>query len=151
MKPRPLGVTILAVLLLLNVGAYAALIVLDIRYPDQLRTLLEGATPGSSMGPAPLLQLGAFLPVYFLAMAIFTGFVGRGLWRLKNWARLVVIFLAGISAALGLIEMVRYFRAMDAVAWVSALVRIGIAALVAWYLSAKARSAFVKESHDDER
>src|SRR5271155_589990 len=130
-KRRPLGVTVLAVLAFLNVGTYGALIIMSIKYPDQLRSLLEGMTAGSGPGPTPLLQLGAFLPVYFLAMAIFTGFLGRGLWTLKNWSRIVVIFLVGISAAIGVVEIARSFSGMDAIAWVSAIARIGIPILIA--------------------
>jgi hypothetical protein len=144
-KPRPLGVTILAVLLFLNVGTYAALIVLAIRSPDQLAVLLQGMMSGPTVGPSPLLQLGAFLPVFFLAIAIFMGLLGRGLWRLKNWARIVVLFLVVISAAIGIVEVARSLSGMDATAWISAIARIAISVLVALYLSsAKVRAAFGK-------
>ncbi len=152
MRRRPLGVTILAVLLFLNIGTYATLILLAIVYPDQLRLLLEGMKLGSTGNLAPLLQLGAFVPVYFLALAIFTGLLGRGLWQLKNWARLVVLFLAGISAAIGIVEVARSFSAMNASAWLSAAAQIAVGVLAAWYLSsAPVRAAFGKASGDAGR
>jgi hypothetical protein len=151
-KPRPLGVTILAVLLFLNVGTYGALIVMAIHSPDQLAVLLQGMMPGSSVGPSPLLQLGAFLPVFFLAIAIFMGLLGRGLWRLKNWARIVVLFLVVASAAIGIVEVARNLSGMDATAWISAIAQIAISVLVALYLSsAKVRAAFGKAPRAPDR
>jgi len=151
-KPRPLGVTILAVLLFLNVGTYAALIVLAIRSPDQLAVFLQGMMPGPNVGPSPLLQLGAFLPVFFLAIAIFMGLLGRGLWRLKNWARIVALFLVIVSAAIGIAEVARSLSGMDATAWISAIARIAISVLAALYLSsAKVRAAFGKAPGAPER
>jgi hypothetical protein len=143
MRARPLGVTILAVLLFLNIASYVFLIVLSIRSPEQLRSLLESMMPGAGVGPGSLMRLGAFVPVYFLGMAIVTGLVGRALWKLKNWARITVMVLAGISAALGVVELVGSFPGANPLSLAGALVRIGLSLAVAWYLnSAKVRAAF---------
>jgi uncharacterized membrane protein (DUF2068 family) len=89
------------------------------------------------------MRLGAFVPVYFLAMAILTGLVGRGLWNLKNWARITVMVLAGISAILGIVELVGGLTAMNPLALAGAAARIALSAWIAWYLnSAKVRAAF---------
>ena len=143
MKARPLGVTILAVLAFLNIVSYVFLIVLAIRNPEQLRSLLESMMPGAGVGPGSLMRLGAFVPVYFLAMAILTGLVGRGLWNLKNWARITVMVLAGISAILGVVELVGSFPVTNPLALVGAIARIALSAWIAWYLnSAKIRATF---------
>lgn len=147
MRPRPLGVTILAALLFFNVATYVVLIVMSIKYLDQLRALLEGMTSGGSAGPAPLLKLGAMLPVYFLGMAIVAGLMGRGLLQLKNWARLVLLALAALTIIATVVETVRGISGMTASAFVFTLLRLGIVVLVAWYLnSAKVREAFGRPS-----
>jgi len=143
MKARPLGVTILAVLAFLNIASYVFLIVLAIRNPEQLRSLLESMIPGAGVGPGSLMRLGAFVPVYFLGMAILTGLVGRGLWNLKNWARITVMVLAGISAVLGVVELIGSFPVTNALALAGVIARIGFSVAIAWYLnSAKVRAAF---------
>jgi len=152
MRARPLGVTILAVLLFLNIASYVFLIVLSIRNPEQLRSLLESMMPGAGVGPGSLMRLGAFVPVYFLGMAIVTGLVARALWRLKNWARITVMVFAGISAALGVAEFVRGLSGVNALSMAGAVARIGLSLAVAWYLnSAKVRDAFGRPPADSTR
>ncbi|MGB0037095.1 MAG: hypothetical protein WBP79_16635 [Candidatus Acidiferrales bacterium] len=147
MRPRPLGVTVLSALLFFNVATYVVLIVMSIRYPSQLRVLLEGMAPGGGAGPAPLLKLGAMLPVYFLGMAIVAGLMGRGLLQLKNWARLVLLALAALTIIATVVETVRGTSGMTASTLVLTLLRLGIVVLVAWYLnSAKVREAFGRPS-----
>jgi hypothetical protein len=143
MKARLLGVTILAVLAFLNIATYVFLIVLSIRSPEQLRSLLESMMPGAGVGPGSLMRLGAFVPVYFLAMAILTGLVGRGLWNLKNWARITVMVLAGISAILGVVELAGSFAVTNPFALAGAVARIALSAWIVWYLnSPKVRATF---------
>lgn len=152
MKGRPLGVSILVVLLFLNIASYVFLIVLSIRNPEQLRSLLESMMPGAGIGPGSLMRLGAFVPVYFLGMAILTGLVARGLWRLKNWARIVVMVLAAISAVLGIVELIGGFSGANRMGLTGTVARIGLSVAVAWYLnSAKVRDAFGKRTVDSTR
>jgi hypothetical protein len=152
MRARPLGVTILALLLFLNIASYVFLIVLSIRNPEQLRSLLESIMPGAGVGPGSLMRLGAFVPVYFLGMAIVTGLVGRALWSLKNWARITVMVLAGVSTVLGIAEVVWSFSGTNPLTLAGAVARIGLSLAVAWYLnSAKVRAAFTRPAKDSMR
>lgn len=152
MRARPLGVTILALLLFLNIASYVFLIALSIRNPEQLRSLLESIMPGAGAGPGSLMRLGAFIPVYFLGMAIVTGLVARALWGLKNWARITVMVLAVISAVLGIAEFVGSLSAVNPLTLAGAVARIGLSLAVAWYLnSAKVRAAFARPAEDSMR
>lgn len=84
-KQRPIGVSILAVWNmigagLMGVGAYM-------------------------VGTDPYQDGGATVALVLTLMAIGQFIVSLGLWRLKNWARLIAVGLYGISAGLGLIEL----------------------------------------------
>ncbi len=143
MKTRPLGVSAMAVLYFISVATYGVLAILSAVSPDKIRALLTMATTGGQPGPAPLLGLGAFLPVYFLAMALVSYFLGRGMWRLKLWAWIVTLILCGVSLAVGGIELLRSMHGMDAMARATAWLRIGFTALVIWYLGLRrVREAF---------
>jgi hypothetical protein len=150
MKTRPLGVSVMAVLYFISVATYGALALLSAASPDKVRSLLTMATTGAEPGPAPLLVLGAFLPVYFLAMALASYFLGRGMWRLKQWAWIVTVILCGVSLAVGGIELLRSMHGMDAMARATAWLRIGFTALVIWYLGLRrVREAFRKRKDGD--
>ena len=79
MKSRPIGITILAVLGFLSVVFYGALTVLALMYPTQAGNLLQGMSGGGA-GPAPLQNLGAILPFYFLVVGLITAALCWGLW-----------------------------------------------------------------------
>ncbi len=51
------------------------------------------------------LGLGMFLAVIMLAFAVLGFFIGRGLWKAQNWARVVAIIFA-ILGALGAISAI---------------------------------------------
>lgn len=150
MKARPLGITIMAVLYFISVATYGVLALLSAASPDKIRSLLTTATTGAQPGPAPLLALGAFLPVYFLAMALLSYFLGRGMLKLSLWAWIVTVILCGVSLAVGGIELVRSFHGMDAMARATAWLRIGFTALVIWYLGLRrVREAFRRRRPGD--
>lgn len=134
MPARPLGITLIAVLCFLNVVAYGLFALLSAVSPDRIRTILQGLSPGG-IGPTDLLRLGPFLPVYFLAMAILVGLLGRGLWNLKNWARVIVIILGGISLAGIALNLLGATRMFDTVTVASLGIRLAITLLVLWYLT----------------
>lgn len=143
MQKKPIGVTILSVLMFIGVLEYAGLAILAAVSPERVRALLEGMTPGGVMGPGILLKLGAFLPVYFLALAVFSGIVARGFWRLKNWARLVLVILGAASVLIGFVELARGASALSRSALGFGFLRLAIPTLIVGYLcTPKVKAAF---------
>lgn len=102
-KQVPTGVKIISVLQFIGVGLV---------WISALMMLIGGIILLSS-GPAALLNQGVpiqYLPflsaggvvfivisVVFVGIGIFFFFVARGLWRLKNWARILTIVLQALS------------------------------------------------------
>jgi hypothetical protein len=98
---RPIGVTILAVLAFVGAG-FTVL--------GALAMFLGGAVL-SSLADVPQMRAlagagGIILGIFFLAWAAFDAFIGIGLLKLQNWARIVTIVLAGLGlffSAVGLL------------------------------------------------
>jgi hypothetical protein len=147
MSSRPLGISVLAVLLFLNVTAYAALAVLSLVNRDALASVLQGLSPGSA-GPAEVhLSMGRFATVYYAAMVLVTAALAWGFWKLWNWMRVVALALIGTSLTGAAAEAFGLVRSGSGAASTASLARVAasvlISALVGWYLcSAKVRAAF---------
>jgi hypothetical protein len=133
MKKRPWGVTILSCIAFFNVAFYLVLAVRGMMNVENLRSTIEGMSAGGT-GPMLLLRLGPLLPFYFLLMAILLGALGWGLWTLKNWARLIVLALIGLSLVGAAVEIIHGWPTSDAKGIAVALVRVVIALLTFWYL-----------------
>ncbi len=84
------GFTILAGFVFLFGGAF---------FSSIISSLLPGFEGFVSIG---VIVLG----VFFIAFGVLGIFVGRGLWRGKNWARILTIILSAIGIALSLISLV---------------------------------------------
>jgi hypothetical protein len=134
MRKRPLGITILAVLFALGVAQYAVLAALAVFNRAALDSFLRALSP-SGAGPETLhTAMGAWLPVYYLAMAGLTGAMAWAFWRLKNWARLAMLGLIGLSLGLMLGELPGLIADPAAKAVGLTLLRVALSALWAWYL-----------------
>ncbi|MGA8873212.1 MAG: hypothetical protein WB460_18850 [Candidatus Acidiferrales bacterium] len=149
MRSRPVGITILSVLLLLNVAFYAVLAVLSIVNHDALAALLWAISPGGA-GPAAVhLAMGRFELVYYGAMISCTGVLALGFWKLWNWTRIVILVLIGVNllgAAVAPFIIVRSLVPLLRVA-----VSVVISILIGWYLvSAKVRAAFCPPAAERE-
>jgi hypothetical protein len=145
MKNRPVGVTILVAIDFLGVAFYLVLAMLFLANREQGTKLLEGMS-GAGTGPAPLLRTGAFLPFYFLTMAIFTGVLGWGLWKLKNWARIILLVIIGLSLFGAAIHIIAVWSYPTAGGFAVALLRVAVAIVIFGYLSsAPVRDAFRPE------
>jgi hypothetical protein len=143
LRERPLGVTILALFFWLNAVVYGALGMLALISPALVAALLETITPGPGQGPAWLTRVGDALPLYFLLMTGATALLGHGLWTVRNWARIATVTLAGLSLIAVLAGLVKSASSLGAVGLSLAALRVGIAALVAGYLSSRGiRDAF---------
>lgn len=132
---RPVGVTVLAILDFI-VAAFSLLGGLGmILGGGFMATLMSRQGGQGSAGAAGILGgLGAMAGVLFIIVGALCALVGFGLWKLKEWARIVSIVLAGINAAfqlLGLLGSLAHFS-LFAVVW--GLFWIAIDALIIWYL-----------------
>lgn len=104
MRRRPMGVTLLGGLYLLGAATYAFFCIFSLVNQQAFRTMFERLDWGP-VDPAMHLRLGPLLPVYFLIMIAVAAALGVGMWRLKNWARIVTLVLAGLTLAAGAIAV----------------------------------------------
>ena len=143
MKSRPVGITVLSLLLFLNAGFYALLAVLSVIRFGALTIVLTALSPGGVGPAAPHLAMGKFLPAYYGVSTLLTGALALGFWKLQNWSRLVSLALMGISLAFLPIEFLHASQSPSGAMIGSALVRVGVTVLIGWYLlSTKVRQAF---------
>jgi hypothetical protein len=70
----------------------------------------------STLGTALFIVLG----ILFLGCAVLDYFIGKGLWNGKNWARIVLLVLSGLSVLSSL--------------WPFNIVGLAINGLVIWYI-----------------
>lgn len=129
---RPVGVTILAILDF--IGAAVCLLggIAMILGGGFMATMLS---QGQGAGGAGILAgLGAAAGVFIIIIGGVFALVGFGLWKLKEWSRIVSIVLYGISAAfqlLGLLGSLAHFNAF-AVIW--SIFWVAVDAFIIWYL-----------------
>ena len=123
---RPAGVTILAVLGFLSAGL---LVVTALVMFVSATFLANMATrPGFGMLAG---SGGAIFAVAFLVSAAFYLVGGIGLWKLQNWARILVIILCGLGVllnGLGLLTALLHFQVL------SVLVGAIVVAILVWIL-----------------
>jgi hypothetical protein len=146
MSSRPLGITALALLLLLNSAAYAALAALSIINMHALAAVLQTLSPAGAGPEAAHLSMGRFVTIYYAALLLITGTLGMGFWKLWNWTRVAALAMIGMSLIAAAAETVSFFRgssAASAVFLVRVAVSVLISVLIGWYLlSGKVRAAF---------
>jgi hypothetical protein len=129
---RPTGVTILAVLEFLGAGLFALIgLLLLVGFG-----LLGGAAgqAGESGGMAFLMGLGAVAGVLFLVLALIPLVVGIGLWKLKNWARILVIVFSILGVLSNLAGAVVPLMVGEPVSAVSSIIGLGVNGLILWYM-----------------
>jgi len=143
MRTRPIGVTILAVLFAVNVATYAALAVLALFSRETLAAVLHALSPSGAGPEAMHTAMGQLRPLYYTAMAVLTGAMAVGFWRLRNWARIVMLAMIVFSLLLMLAEIRPLLAAPTAGAIGLTLVRIGLSVFGVWYLLRRSvRDAF---------
>ncbi len=143
MKARPAGITFLSVLYFIGAIINTALLVLSVAARSRVVALLERVTPAGTMGPAALLRLGAALPFYFLLVAVLTFFLGRGLWKLENWARIFTMVLVTISLVGVVLQLAMGARLHLMPIVFLSVFRMAVILLILWYLNQRrVREAF---------
>ncbi len=130
---RPTGVTVLAVLNFLGAGLYALLAVLFFLIGA------GGAASGmmSEMGggtAAFLLGLGAAVGVILLIFAAIGLAIGIGMWKLRNWARIVTIVLVGLSLLLGVLGLLGSLISFELGSLIFQAIFVALYAWIIWYL-----------------
>lgn len=131
---RPVGVTILAVLYFL--GAVFCLLggIGMMMGGGMMATLLTQQGQGSGGAAGLMAGLGAALGVVILIFAALDALLGWGLWKLKNWARIITIVLMVISIGLQLFGLVGILAHFNLFSLILSVVFIAIYAWIVWYL-----------------
>ncbi len=143
MRKRPLGITIASILSFIATAQYVVLFALTLINSAAVFAYLHALSPGGS-GPEKIhLAMGRFEAPYYAAMALLTGLLGYGFWKLWNWTRLVVLVMVGISLAGALLTVPQLAHGGSASAWALWAVRIVLCVLWGWYLTrSSVREAF---------
>jgi uncharacterized membrane protein (DUF2068 family) len=87
--------------------------------------------------------MGAAAAIFFFVIAGLDLLVGIGLWKLKNWARLITVVLTALGAVFQLFGLIGTLSHFNAFAFVVSLVILAIEVLIIWYLlRADVKAAF---------
>lgn len=128
---RPTGVTIIAVLDFIG-AAVCVLVGLAMMLGGGFVASMLSQQQGGAAGV--LAAIGAAAGVFLLVCAAVAVLLGWGLLKLKEWARIVTIVLAGLGALGALIGLAGVMGHFAAIAVVFVLVRLAINGLIIWYL-----------------
>lgn len=147
MRVRPIGITILALLFGVNVVVYVVFVALALFNHGALVAVLHALSP-SGAGPETIhSSMGRVQPFYYSAMAVLTGAMAVGFWRLHNWARIVMLALIALSLVLMTTEVRPLLAAPTVGAMALTLVRIALSVFWVWYLLRRpVRDAF-RQAH----
>ena len=128
----PLGIKILAILFWIT-SAMCVLFAIFAIFGGYAFSTLIGASLSAGLG------LGGVLAVILISIAVLDFFIGRGLWKGQNWARILVIIFLIINVPLNLL-------ALFTGAYISGIIGLIISGLVGWYLlfNEKVKSAFAR-------
>jgi hypothetical protein len=132
---RPVGVTILAVLDF--IGAAFCLLggIAMIAGGGFMATMMSQQGGQGSAGAAGVLAgMGAVAGVFIIIVGGVSALVGFGLWKLKNWARIVSIVLLGISIAMQLLQLLGVLAHFNLFAFVWIAFWTAVDAFIIWYL-----------------
>jgi hypothetical protein len=131
---RPTGVTVLAILNF--IGAAFCLLggIGMILGGGFIATMLSQQGQGSAGAAGILAGLGAAAGVFIIIVGGVSALVGFGLWKLKEWARIVSIVLCGISGAFQLLGILGTLAHFNVLALMWGAFWLAVDALIIWYL-----------------
>jgi len=142
---RPVGVTILAILDF--IGAVFCILggIGMIAGGGLMASIMsQQQAQGAGAGAGFLAGLGALAAVVFLVLAAIYVLLGVGLWKLKNWARIITVVLTALGVISTLFGLIGLFAHFVAFAFVVNVIVLAIEALIIWYLlRADVKAAFV--------
>ncbi|HSK43553.1 MAG TPA: hypothetical protein VLA83_06660 [Candidatus Binatia bacterium] len=96
--------------------------------------MLSQQGQGSAGAAGVLAGLGAAAGIFIIIIGGVGALVGFGLWKLKGWARIVSIVLAGIGGALQLLGMLGTLVHFNLFALMWGAFWVAVDALIIWYL-----------------
>lgn len=125
LNKMPVGVQIISVYYYLLAAFYVIIGLFVILGANAIATLLVEASP--DLAAVLTGSLMTILGVVLIGFAVLCFFIGRGLWKLKAWAKIVTIILALI----GIIGIV--YTIISGFGWFQ-IIRLAINGAIAWYL-----------------
>lgn len=130
---RPVGVTILAILYFL--GALGCILggILSM-VGGGLAATLGNQAGSQGAGAAILGALGAAAGVVILILGALYVLLGWGMWKLKNWARIITIILMALGVAGALFGVVGLLAHFSVFGLVLTVFWLAIYSLIIWYL-----------------
>jgi hypothetical protein len=132
---RPVGVTVIAVLYFLG----AVLCVLGgigmMLGGGFMATLInQSGGQGAGAGAGIFAALGAAVGIVLLVVAAIAVLVGWGLFKLKNWARIVAIVFAVLGVLGALFGLLGAFSHFGGIILLWTVIRLAINGWIIWYL-----------------
>src|SRR5216684_2937832 len=127
---RPVGVTILAILEFIGAVILVLLGIGSIVGMGLLCAAMSQSGGGSAGAGGIMAVIGGALSVFCFIFAAICALLGWGLWKLKNWARIIVIVLAVLGAVFALLGLLQFSAAVA----VGIVIRLAINGLIVWYL-----------------
>ena len=132
---RPTGVTVIAILDFIGAGLCVLGGLGMILGGGFMATMMSQQGGHGSAGAAGILAgLGAAAGVFMIIMGGVGALVGFGLWKLKEWARIVSIILFGISAVFQLLGIVGSLAHFTVFALLWGVFWLAVDAFLIWYL-----------------
>lgn len=130
---RPTGVTVLSILYFIFAGLLCIGAIMFFVGGAFIGAMIGSAATAHGAGAAGAgfgALIGGFVGFFLLIGAVLHILCGAGLWKLKEWGRMLTIVLCAIGGVLA------FFNIMHSpVTMVFGTIRIGISVLIIWYLS----------------
>ncbi len=133
---RPTGVTILAVLNFLGAALYILIGLGFILGMGILGGLMgQAGGEGSAGAMGMMMGLGAVAGVIFIVLSLIPLLIGWGLWKLKNWARIVCLVLMALGALAALAGVAIAGLAGEMISAGFNVIFLALYAWILWYLT----------------
>ena len=131
-KVMPTGVKIISVLYYIGAVLCALFGLLFMAGAGLAGALLKSIPFLSVLGAGFFVILG----ILFVGFGVLDFFVGRGLWKCKNWARIVAIIFSALGILNGLASLIHFS--------IFGLAMLAVQVLIVWYLafSPEGKAAF---------
>ncbi|HEU4413330.1 MAG TPA: DUF2127 domain-containing protein [Candidatus Angelobacter sp.] len=131
---KPAGVIVISILYFLGAAFLALAGILFIVGGGTMAAMMSQQGQGGSGLATMMGVLGAGMGIFFLVFGAIDAFVGVGLLKLKNWARIIAIVLSAIGACFQLFGLLGSLTHFNIGSFVITLIFLGIHATIIWYL-----------------
>jgi uncharacterized membrane protein (DUF2068 family) len=135
---RPGGVTVIAILDFIGAALCLLMGILSVVGAGAgIMGAMGQGGQGAAAGGGVLAVIAGFITVFAFVGAAISALLGWGLWKLKNWARLITIVFAVIGALFQLFGLFGVLAHFNVFALIMTLIPLAINGLIAWYLLQK--------------